>query len=561
MKRIRIFSWIASLALVLGMAACEDTELTGPSIDLTALENGSAKPSFSAGTANGVGDTFIFLEENDTVPFQSFSWMAPDLGAVTLPFEYTLQLDVSGNGDFEATTNLLTTTATETAFTVGQMNLVLFNEDLPIETPSTVHLRIRAEVKSPSTGTTTAPIVVYSDVIALNVSIYSAIPVPNYATVGIIGSATTGDDSGWNQDIDMRNPNEFEVTIWKATVYLYGGFEVKFRANDGWDVNWGDTAFPEGVGTAGGPNIPITESGVYDVTFNDETGEYSFAPGTTIGIIGSATPGGWDTDTDMTNPSGDGVRWELTITLTDGEAKFRQNDSWSVNWGGGDFPSGTATLDGPNIPVTAGTYKVTFNSETGAYNFGNPTTVAIIGSATPNGWDDPDTDMLNPSGDLTNWEIEIDLVAGEMKFRQNNSWSVNWGATDFPTGTATQDGQNIPITTAGKYFIKFNSETGEYSFAPVTRIGIIGSATPGGWDTDTDMFNPSGDDTNWELTLDLVAGEVKFRADNGWDVNWGDTAFPSGTGTAGGPNIPIAEAGTYKVTFNSETGAYNFEKQ
>lgn len=55
----------------------------------------------------------------------------------------------------------------------------------------------------------------------------------------------------------------------------------------------------------------------------------------------------------------------------------------------------------------------------------------------------------------------------------------------------------------------------------------------------------------------MPGGDCKFRFNHDWAVNWGDTAFPSGTGTQNGPNIP-AIAGTYDITFNQTTGEYSF---
>ena len=54
-----------------------------------------------------------------------------------------------------------------------------------------------------------------------------------------------------------------------------------------------------------------------------------------------------------------------------------------------------------------------------------------------------------------------------------------------------------------------------------------------------------------------VGGGIKFRANNAWTINWGNAAFPSGTGTQNGANI-LCAAGTYDVTFNSTTGVYAF---
>ena len=50
--------------------------------------------------------------------------------------------------------------------------------------------------------------------------------------------------------------------------------ELKF-ANGTWAVNWGATTFPVGVGTQGGPNIPV-EAGTYTIVFNDIMGRYYF---------------------------------------------------------------------------------------------------------------------------------------------------------------------------------------------------------------------------------------------------------------------------------------------
>ncbi len=91
---------------------------------------------------------------------------------------------------------------------------------------------------------------------------------------------------------------------------------------------------------------------------------------------------------------------------------------------------------------------------------------------------------------------------------------------------------------------------------PASSIGIIGTAADG-WDQDVDLTQ---DDTNpfiWTATMVLNEGEAKFRQDNGWAVNWGDDAFPSGSGTQDGPNIPVP-AGEYEITFNTCTGAYSF---
>ncbi|MBM3185452.1 MAG: T9SS type A sorting domain-containing protein [Bacteroidetes bacterium] len=88
--------------------------------------------------------------------------------------------------------------------------------------------------------------------------------------------------------------------------------------------------------------------------------------GQTVSIIGTFT--NWASDVNMN--STDNTNWTLTYTFNAAEQlKFRQNASWTVNWGNSSFPSGTGVQDGPNIQVPAGEYNITFNSATGAYNF------------------------------------------------------------------------------------------------------------------------------------------------------------------------------------------------
>ncbi|MBJ6111028.1 T9SS type A sorting domain-containing protein [Hymenobacter sp. BT523] len=105
------------------------------------------------------------------------------------------------------------------------------------------------------------------------------------------------------------------------------------------------------------------------------------------------------------------------------------------------------------------------------------TTVGIIGSATPRtatnttGWD-ASTPMTRTVAGGNDWTITLQLTAAtgsnEVKFRANDAWTINWGAAAFPSGTGVQDGPNIVIPTAGRYLVRFNSQTGAYSFSIVT---------------------------------------------------------------------------------------------
>jgi starch-binding outer membrane protein SusE/F len=376
-------------------------------------------------------------------------------------------------------------------------------------------------------------------------------------TVGIIGTATP---NGWDSDTDMvQDPDS--SNLWTLSIELTDG-EAKFRANDAWDINWGDTDFPIGVGTQGGPNIPVI-AGFYDITFNSNTGAYYFELSSDIGIIGSATPFGWNADVSMNQSTTDTNEYYITLELIAGEAKFRANDAWDINWGSTDFPSGIGVQNGPNIPIpAAGTYYITFNKATGAYNFEALliiSSVGIIGDATPGGWG-ATTPMTQNPNDGNIWTLSAPLTTGGVQFSINDG-QILWGSSDFPTGVAVEGGDTIPATE-GNWLIEINTATGEYSFNIIEifeTVGIIGDATPGGWAEDTDMERSPTDSSQWSLRIILTDGEAKFRANDAWDVNWGSGDFPTGIATRDGANIPIT-AGEYLVTFNSITGAYNFKE-
>ncbi len=274
----------------------------------------------------------------------------------------------------------------------------------------------------------------------------------------------------------------------------------------------------------------------------------TFAQFDNIGLLGGSTVTGWDSDTDMMTT--DGVVYTLndvviTVPDVDPGVKFRKDDEWAVNWGGNAFPSGTASLNGSNIPAVNGTYDVTFNKDTGAYSF-----VAVGFSEVGLVIDAMNVEMFTTDG-VTYNANNVTLEAGNITFSVDGA--TTWGSIDFPTGTAVEN-QQIPVL-ANSYNISFNLDTKAYSFDFVI-ISMIGDGVVD-WSTDTEMATTDG--VNYTYMLTSAGGEGKFRLNNDWNPGWGSTDFPSGIGSTEGdaPNIPIA-AGTYDVSFNRLTGAYNF---
>ncbi len=173
---------------------------------------------------------------------------------------------------------------------------------------------------------------------------------------------------------------------------------------------------------------------------------------TSVGLIGSATPGGWDNETPMTKLTDS--TWTLDITLTTAACKFRANNNWDLSWGDKAFPTGigSSTPGSPDIPVFAGDYTVTFNSNSGAYYFDVDSDIGIIGDATPGGWDKGT--LMDYDAETQKWSVTVTLGDGEMKFRWDAAWTINFGGS---LGALTQDGGNIKVS-AGTYTIVLDPE-------------------------------------------------------------------------------------------------------
>lgn len=145
----------------------------------------------------------------------------------------------------------------------------------------------------------------------------------------------------------------------------------------------------------------------------------------------------------------------------------------------------------------------------------------------------------------------------EFKFALGG-WDNNWGDTGAD-GTLEPGGDNIKATETGFYKINVDLAALTYTFLK-TDWGIIGSATANGWDSDQNMTYDTSENA-WTITTDLVAGEMKFRANDAWDLNYGDDGGDAIL-NGGGANIAIPENGTYliKLYLDSPDHTYYIEK-
>lgn len=218
------------------------------------------------------------------------------------------------------------------------------------------------------------------------------------------------------------------------------------------------------------------------------------------------------------------------------------------NWDGpnyGDGGPGKLSASGGDIPLPAGYYKLNADATALTYT-AVATEWGVIGSATSGGWDTDANLTYNPA--LRTWIGGVHLTAAEFKFRANDAWDINYGSTT-KDAKLNAGGDNIPVTVESDYAITLDlSHPNAYTYT-ANRWGLIGDATPGGWNDDTNM-TWDADNQVFTVTLDLTAASVKFRANDAWTINLGGSLDAL---TQDGANIAIASQGNYTITLNPWT--------
>lgn len=166
---------------------------------------------------------------------------------------------------------------------------------------------------------------------------------------------------------------------------------------------------------------------------------------------------------------------------------------------------------------------------------------------------------LYMKGDANGWD-GYDYFAGDdgvhftgfMYLNQNGfkfTTAPDWSGTGYGANFDTApNADNIVITEpAGYYKVDVDLFAKTYTLTPITTIGIIGAATPGGWDAETPLtYNKT--ERCWEVQdIKLKAGDCKFRANNAWAIQWGY----DGEKFVVSDNAPqvqfVPEAGTYDI--------------
>lgn len=293
-----------------------------------------------------------------------------------------------------------------------------------------------------------------------------------------------------------------------------------------------------------------------NVELQQETSGGSGIMPSTWGIVGS----GYN---DWGNAGLDGVFYTTSednvfvayANLIDGEIKFRENNDWATNFGdtGAD---GTLDDGGDNIVVTAGAYKITMNLNDNTYTM-EPFTWGVVGSGY-NDWGNAGPDAKFYYDYTTDtFKVGVKLIDGEIKFRFNNDWGTNFGDTGAD-GTLDDGGDNL-VVTAGFYNITLDFNNNTYVMESGDVFGIVGSGYNDWGNAGPDFsFTQVNPDVYVAEVVTMLDGEIKFRVNEDWGTNFGDTGA-DGTLDDGGDNI-VVTAGLYRVTFNTSDNSYALNK-
>ena len=214
---------------------------------------------------------------------------------------------------------------------------------------------------------------------------------------------------------------------------------------------------------------------------------------------------------------------------------------------GSDATEGTLVPEGNRMKFkAAGWTKIELNMADYTYK------VTVLGNVSPflyvpgnhQGWA-PATASFVHSTDFMNYSGFVSLD-GEFKFTSEKSWDgVNYGAGAKDGTLSTDGGAGNLKAEKGFYLLKANISSLTWSAVLIQTFGLIGSATDGGWDTSTPMTFDAAK-SEYSITATLKDGELKFRANDAWDVNLGGNPEHL---TFGGANIAV-KAGTYKITLS-----------
>lgn len=252
---------------------------------------------------------------------------------------YYLEACATGNNFADVVTILTTVHVERLEISVSDLNGVLLKK-FPADAVSSVDFRLRSllvvDAGTGAVGTSADPLEYVSEIKTVQVTLYG---LPRLDLL----------NSGMEQKVESALGDG----KYSGYVKLDPNMPYTLKDPDA-DVTYGGSG---GTLSVSGPAIIPGVSGWFNLSVNTLALTYAADP-YMIGLIGSATPNGWDSDQKMDYDAASGT-WHITIDLIVGEIKFRKNDGWAWNLGG---TPDNLVHDGANLPISsAGSYTITLN--------------------------------------------------------------------------------------------------------------------------------------------------------------------------------------------------------
>lgn len=263
--------------------------------------------------------------------------------------------------------------------------------------------------------------------------------------------------------------------------------------------------------------------------------------------------------------------WKATMPLNDGVFKFESPTYLGVVLGDDDDNSTTSlVVDGKEIATVGGIYTVTLDVINNSYALVAATFPANLYAAGDfQGWDAGNAAPLRVEklGAFATgvYDMYIDNASGfGFKFLEEQAWAAEWADDKNDSGhLVSSDGANISVPEAGFWFVEANLASQTWKVTK-TNWGIIGDATPGGWDAQTDFTLFDAATNTFTMEADLLGGkELKFRGTDDWSVNYGGNGLV-GDVIPGGDNIKIIDDGSYVISLvltNGSSYTYSIVKK
>lgn len=372
MKKFSILM-LSFLALT-GITSCEDNDSEQFSLDTNSSGEITLAPEVNA---------FEVTETNGPDLAERFAWNRISFDT-PVQIDYQLEMDLE-SGDYSDSRVLGANNGTNTAVTYNNLNEAALALGAEPGVATNFKLRIKATTASPEVNP------IFSNDVSAIITPFEAYP---FKPLYFVGAAT---EPGWNNGDgnNATNPALF-VDLNDVNKFYYTGYfnadEFKLLSNlTNWQPQYGPRNGAVGVNDGAG-NDPATfavpTAGYYDFNIDitgvtntaEGSSSFSLVPNTaaataptytSIGLIGPATPNGWNgPDENLTQSTFDPHQWVARdVVLVAGEMKIRADDDWANSWGDASnaYAGRGNNNNDPNITVKGGTYDIFFNDLDGSF--------------------------------------------------------------------------------------------------------------------------------------------------------------------------------------------------